>query len=101
MALCVALLNEGHDIKAFDCGNRDLNNWLQTIAQQHQKKLLSKTYVLVNDEAPGIVIGFYALAIRGLVDIDLLPAAIAKKLPSRNLIDVWILSSQQLPQTLF
>lgn len=83
MALCVVALAKQHRVKAFDCGNLNLNHWLQTTAQQHQTKSLSKTWVLVDDAAPETIIGFYALAIRGLVPSQTLPLDIIKKLPSR------------------
>jgi GNAT superfamily N-acetyltransferase len=70
----------GHEVKAFDCGNNDLNIFLQTTAGQHQRKFISKTYVLVDDEVPTQVMGFYTLAVRRMVAKDL-PPIIAKKLP--------------------
>ena len=83
MALCIVRLNKQHNIKAFDCGNIHLNNWLNATTQQHQTKSLSRTYVLVNDEAADTVLGYYALAIRGLAETQLLPPAMTKKLPAR------------------
>jgi GNAT superfamily N-acetyltransferase len=71
----------GHEVKKFDCGNNDLNIFLQTTAGQHQRKFISKTYVLVDDEAPTQVMGFYTIAVRRMVAKDDLPPAIAKKLP--------------------
>ncbi|QAU35147.1 GNAT family N-acetyltransferase [Janthinobacterium sp. 17J80-10] len=82
MAHYVAPLDQTHDVKGFDCGTEKLNTWLQTIAGQHQSKGLSKTFVLVEDEAPTIIIGFYALAIRRMTPKEALPAELARKLPS-------------------
>ncbi|MDB5842679.1 MAG: family N-acetyltransferase [Herminiimonas sp.] len=82
MAHSVALLDQTHDVKSFDCGTEKLNTWLQTIAGQHQSKGLSKTFVLVDDEAPTIIVGFYALAIRRMTPKETLPAELARKLPS-------------------
>jgi hypothetical protein len=49
----------GHQVKEFDCGSNDLNVDLQTTAGQHQRKFISKTYILADDEAPTEVMGFY------------------------------------------
>ena len=70
MAHSVVTLDKAHDLKSFDCGIPALNTWLRTIARQHQKKLLSGTFVLVDDESPESVIGSYALAIRGMTAIE-------------------------------
>ncbi len=81
MAHSVVLLDKQHDLKSFDCGNTALNTWLRTTARQHQKKLLSGTFVLVDDESPNAIIGFYALAIRSMTAIENLPPSMTKKLP--------------------
>jgi GNAT superfamily N-acetyltransferase len=78
----VVPLDQTHDVKGFDCGTEKLNTWLQTIAGRHQTKGLSKTFVLADDEAPTIIIGFYALAIRRMTPKEALPAELVKKLPS-------------------
>lgn len=77
----VAPLDQTHDVKGFDCGVPALNTWLQTIARQHQEKALSKTFVLVGDDDPETIIGFYALAVRGMTARGALPEDLTKKLP--------------------
>lgn len=81
MAHSVVTLDKQHDLKSFDCGNTALNTWLRTTARQHQKKSLSSTFVLVDDESPNAVIGFYTLAIRSMTAIENLPPSMTKKLP--------------------
>jgi len=81
MATRIVPLEGGHEVKDFDCGNQDLNSFLQDTAGQHQRKFISKTYVLVDDEAPTEVIGFYSLAVRRMVEKKDLPLEMAKKLP--------------------
>lgn len=82
MAIRVTQLeSEAHDIKGFDCGNGELNDFLRNTAGQHQRKLISKTYVLADGDAPGEIIGFYTLALRGMVAKGELPAELAKRLP--------------------
>lgn len=80
MAIRVVPLETSHEVKQFDCGDIDLNVFLQASAGQHQRKFISKTYVLIDDDAPAIVMGFYTLALRRMVSKDL-PPAMAKRLP--------------------
>ncbi len=78
----VELLNASHDRASFDCGNQQLNNFLQTIARQHLSKGLSRTFVMVDSELPSIVLGYFTLAICE-VQSDSLPARFVKKYPGR------------------
>jgi GNAT superfamily N-acetyltransferase len=59
-----------------------LNDWLRHVARQHQDKGLSKTFVATREEEPRRICGFYALTLAELENRNL-PAAWAKKLPSR------------------
>lgn len=81
MARSIVMLGKKHDLKSFDCGNPILNIWLQTTARQHQKKSLSSTFVLVDDESSEAVIGFYALAISSMAAKEQLSPSMAKSLP--------------------
>lgn len=82
MATRITPLESGvHDVQDFDCGNQQLNEFLRATATQHQRKLISKTYVLVDDERPTEVIGFYTLALRRMVPTEELPPDMAKRLP--------------------
>jgi GNAT superfamily N-acetyltransferase len=51
-----------HDRKRFDCGDEDINRFLQTQALQDQQKNLSRTMVLVVDVEPARIAGFHTLA---------------------------------------
>jgi GNAT superfamily N-acetyltransferase len=81
MAIRVTPLETMHEVKTFNCGNTELNDFLQNTAGQHQRKSISKTYVLVDDAAPTEVMGFYTLAVRKMVPKEELPLDMAKKLP--------------------
>jgi ribosomal protein S18 acetylase RimI-like enzyme len=81
MAIRVTSLEAIHEVKEFDCGNQELNVFLRTTAGQHQRKYVSKTYVLVDDEAVTEVMGFYTLAVRRMIPKEELPPQMAKKLP--------------------
>lgn len=81
MAIRVTPLSPAHDVGGFDCDNDDLNAFLRTTAGQHQRKLISKTYILASDDAPDEVMGFYTVALRKMVPKETLPPEMAKKLP--------------------
>ena len=75
-------LTGNHDRQGFDCGRRELNDWLQQVARQHQDKGLSKTFVAIREEEPTLICGYYALTLAEL-DSRHLPDAWCKKLPRR------------------
>lgn len=49
--LRVELLNAIRDRSGFDCGVETLNRYLQQIARQHIAKGISKTFVLLDEDA--------------------------------------------------
>ncbi len=65
-----------------------MDNWLTTMALQHQEKHLSATKVLLDEE--GEIAGYYTLA-TGQVDFGDLPAEVARHLP-RRLLPVAVLA---------
>ena len=75
-------LTGSHDGQSFDCGRSELNGWLQQVANQHQKKGLSKTFVAVREEEPMRICAYYALTLSEL-DSHHLPEAWRKKMPRR------------------
>ncbi|GGY12788.1 GNAT family N-acetyltransferase [Massilia dura] len=74
-------LTKAHNVADFDCGVPALNHWLKTIAPQHQKNGMSKTFVLVYESRPEEVVGFFAMSLRDKVLAADLPAAMRKRLP--------------------
>lgn len=56
--LKIEALAKKHDRRAFDCGNDDLNRYLQTMANQQSKKRLSKTHVLIDMNTPNQILVF-------------------------------------------
>lgn len=48
-----------HDRKSFDCGVKALNLYLQRVANQDQKRSLTKVYVLADDKQ---IIGYYTIS---------------------------------------
>ncbi len=66
-----------HDRKTFDCGDGDMNAFLQRFARQGHEQNAVKTYCAVPDDAPARVLGFYSLA-PGSVEHDAVPVAMTK-----------------------
>jgi GNAT superfamily N-acetyltransferase len=75
-------LTGSHNRQNFDCGRVELNNWLRQVAQQHQDKGLSKTFVAIQEDEPAGICGFYALSLAE-IDRRFLPDAYQKKFPLR------------------
>lgn len=69
-----------HDRAGFDCGVPALNDYLHRLAEQHRRKGISTTYVLVDSSAPDLILGYYALS-AAEVDAERLSPADRKRLP--------------------
>lgn len=70
-----------HNRSKFDCGEPALNNYLKQVSGQHDKKDLSRTYVLISSQNESQIKGYYSLALCK-VDLSELPAEQAKKFPT-------------------
>lgn len=75
-------LRREHPRAAFASGQPAVDQWLRTQALQAQRKHLSATRVLIDEQRA--IVGFFTLA-TGQVDFGDLPAALANKLPRRAL----------------
>lgn len=51
-----------HDRKRFDCGDRDLNTYLQRYARQNHESGGAKCFVAVDRSDPDRVLGYYTLS---------------------------------------
>lgn len=69
-----------HRCAEFDCGISVLNEYLARYATQQRRRGLTQIYVLVDSDAPGVVLGYYTLS---AVQVDSLQLSEAerKKLP--------------------
>ncbi len=78
----IELLSRAHDREQFDCGSAPLNDYLKQTARQHTERGLSRTFVLVEENAaePKEILGFFTLNICQL-KTDHLPPGLARKLP--------------------
>ncbi len=75
-------LSRRHHREGFDCGNPELNDYLRHTARQHTDKGLSRTDVLVDDEAPTEVLGYVTVCLAEIIT-DSLPLQYGKKYPAK------------------
>ena len=80
--LKIEALTKNHERVEFDCGDDDLNRYLQRTARQHLEKGMSKTFVLIDDNSPSKILGYYTLAACE-VHVEKLPRKYSKKYPSK------------------
>lgn len=80
--LRIETVSRDHNRSGFDCGNDALNQYLKKIARQHLNKGISRTFVLVDDNMPTEVLGFFTL-VSCEIFVDKLPRKYAKKYPSK------------------
>ena len=62
-----------HDRESFDCGVPVLNQYLRQQAAQHHRDGIATTHVLVEDDAPSRILGYYTLAAAQVRLSDLAP----------------------------
>lgn len=72
--------SEVHDSAAFDCGTPVLNEYLARFATQHRRRSLTQIYVLVDSDAPSILLGYYTLS-AAQIDTAQVSEAHRKRLP--------------------
>jgi len=77
--IVVELLSKQHNRKSFDCGKEKFNNYIKTLARQHQEKRFSTTYVAV-EEGNTTVLGYISISL-GSVPLDEINEDIRGKLP--------------------
>ena len=81
--LRIERLSRRHHREGFDCGNAELNDYLRHTARQHIDKGLSRTDVLVDDEAaPTEVVGYVTVCLAEIIT-DSLPPQYGKKYPAK------------------
>lgn len=78
----IELLSRAHDREGFDCGSAPLNAYFRQTARQHTDRGISRTFVLVDENATGPkpVLGFFTLNICQ-IRAEQLPPELACKLP--------------------
>jgi ribosomal protein S18 acetylase RimI-like enzyme len=75
-------LAKTHDRAGFDCGSEPLNSFLKQTARQHAERGISRTYVLVEGDAPEPkpILGFFSLNLCQIKSESLTPEE-ARRLP--------------------
>jgi GNAT superfamily N-acetyltransferase len=64
-------LTPNHNVSGFECGVKELNDWLSIHSQENQRRNISRTFVVVEDADE--VVGYYSLSMGGVQAIDLPP----------------------------
>ena len=80
--LKIETLKKNHDRAGFDCGNDELNRYLQRTARQHLDKGMSRTFVVIDDLIPSKILGYYTLAACE-IHVEKMPRKYSKKYPSK------------------
>lgn len=80
--LNVIPLAKHHDRAGFDCENIELNQYLVQYANQHAKKGIAKTYVLIDDEMPNKILGFYCMGAYTLDNSNRVLAGFPNEVPT-------------------
>lgn len=73
-------LSTHHDRNSFDCGVQELDQYLRERASQDVRRRVAAVFVLVPDDEPNRIAGFYTLSSASTVLSDL-PADLARRLP--------------------
>ncbi|NBV21602.1 MAG: N-acetyltransferase [Proteobacteria bacterium] len=76
------LLTKAHERAGFDCGSEPLNVFLRQTARQHAERGISRTFVLVEENAvePKPILGFFSLNLCQIKPAALTPE-FARRLP--------------------
>jgi len=82
VTLTIETLTKAHNRKDFDCGDTELNNFLQKIARQNMDKGLSKTFVLIDTAKPTEIIAYMSLVVCEVLTKEI-PHQWTKKYPQR------------------
>ena len=80
--MIITLLNSSHDRGSFNCGDPDLNFFIKNLSSSFLKRNLCGVHVLEDEEKPGTIIGYYAIAPMS-VEYEKLPSDIKKKYPAK------------------
>jgi GNAT superfamily N-acetyltransferase len=68
-----------HDRKSFDCGARELNEYLERYARQNHEAGGAKTFVAVPRSEPTRVLGYYSIS-PGVIEFARVPANLTRRL---------------------
>ena len=80
--LSIRPLADEHKRASFYSGEPALDSYLRETANQHTRRDLARTFVLVDEQTPNDVMGYFTLTLC-MVEASDLPSAIAKRLPRK------------------
>jgi GNAT superfamily N-acetyltransferase len=78
-----APISKAHDRKAFDCGDAQMNGFLQRYARQSHEQNASKTFCAVDIAAQNRILGFYTITPSAVAHGDV-PPAMVRGLPQHE-----------------
>lgn len=90
-------LKKEHKRSTFDCGNADLNRYIQQQARQDAERRVAAPFVLQDPDSKA-VLGFYTLS-ASLIPLNELPLATLKKLPRYDQLPVVLLGRLAVDST--
>ena len=70
---------KAHERRSFDCGDADMNDFLQRYARQSHERDASKTFCAIDEAAPNRILGFYTIT-PASVDYATVPSAMTRGL---------------------
>jgi GNAT superfamily N-acetyltransferase len=88
--LRIEALAPDHDRSGFTCGVDDLDRYLRTQAGQDVRRKANAVFVLVEQERPSIVLGYYTLCATALAQGDV-PATARKHVPRYPLVSATLI----------
>ncbi len=74
-------LEKKHNRSSFDCGNKELNEYLKRYARQNDKSGINKTFIAVKSDTPLIIDGYYTIS-SSVIEFQSLPEENQRKLPA-------------------
>jgi len=69
--LKIEKLAKTHNRKFFDCGSESLNQFIKNQARQHADRGISRTFVLIEDDHPKTILGYFTLTICEVIPADI------------------------------
>jgi ribosomal protein S18 acetylase RimI-like enzyme len=87
--VCQALAKQ-HDRRSFRCGVPELDDYLQHRASQDVRRRTAAVFVLVSEDQPQRIAGFYSLSSASIV-LEELPGEFIKELPRYPLVPAVLL----------
>lgn len=70
---------KSHDRASFDCGDAQMNEFLQRFARQSHEQNAAKTFCAIDDATPNRILGFYTIAPASVLH-DAVPASMTRGL---------------------